>query len=57
MGDVLESMKDLVSVSSGGKPAVIFIGSLLFAIGISIVGGSPLAGTILILLGILLVLF
>lgn len=57
MADVLESVKDLVKISSGGNPILIFLGALLFLMGLAVIGANALVGTILILAGILLIFF
>ena len=57
MADVLESVKELVKVSSGGNPILIFLGALLFLMGVAVIGCNALVGTILILAGILLIFF
>jgi hypothetical protein len=57
MADVLESVKELVKVSSGGNPILIFLGALLFLLGLAVIGCNALVGTILILAGILLIFF
>lgn len=57
MADVLEDVKGMFKVSSGGNPFLILLGSILFAIGLSAIFKNALAGTVLILLGILLIFF
>lgn len=50
-------MSDIFKVSSGGNPFLILLGSIFFAIGLSVIGANALAGTVLILLGILFIFF
>lgn len=58
MADVLENVKDLVKASSAGNPFLILIAGILIATGTLLIAlGQVLAGTILLLTGIILAIF